>query len=381
MNPKQPLRLFVDAHVFDNEFQGTRTFLREIYLLLARREDIILFLAANDIENLKRIFPQRPNIHFIAYRTHSSLVRLSWEIPRLLKKHAIDYAHFQYICPLVKSCNYIVTLHDVIFSEYPEEFSRGYRIVKKFLYKRSAWMADIITTVSEYSSRSIRAFLEVPSRIPIHIVPNGVGPKFFAPYDRQRSREYIANKYGVKKPILYVSRIEPRKNHVFLLQAYLQLELYKKGYYLVLLGSRTIRVPLFDKLLENLSPEMRHFIFMDSSVDDADLIEFYRAAEVFVYPSRAEGFGIPPLEAAALGVPVICSNSSAMEQFTFFGEYHIDPFDLQLLVSRLEAILIDLPSAERLKELSGIVAREYSWEHAEEAFYQAIVEQEHGQHS
>lgn len=378
MSSSSPINLFVDAHVFDNEFQGTRTFLREIYLLLARRPDIELFLAANDIANLTRIFPQQPNVHFIAYKSHSSLIRLGWELPMLLKKHAIDYAHFQYISPLVKNCKLIVTLHDVIFSEYPDEFSRGYRLMKKFLYKRSAHLADIITTVSEYSARSIRSFLEVPSSIPIHIVPNGVGPKFFAPYDRQRSREYIAGKYGVEKPILYVSRIEPRKNHVFLLQAYLQLELYKKGYHLVLLGSQSIRVPLFDKLLAGLPPEVRQFIFMDHKIDDADLIEFYRAAAVFVYPSRAEGFGIPPLEAAALAIPVICSNSSAMEQFTFFGEYHIDPFDLSLLVDKLQAILENPPSAEHLVELSKTVGREYSWEHAEEIFYQAISQDRTG---
>jgi glycosyltransferase involved in cell wall biosynthesis len=376
MSERKPIRLFVDAHVFDQEFQGTRTFLREIYRLLSKREDIELFLAARDIPNLKRIFPQQANVHFLSYGSASSLARLGWEIPGMLKKYAIDYAHFQYICPLVKTSRLIVTLHDVIFSEYPEEFSRVYRIMKKFLYKRSAGMADIITTVSEYSKRSIRSFLDVPPAIPIHIVPNGVGPMFFAPYDRQRSREYIAGKYGVNKPILFVSRIEPRKNHAFLLQAYLQLELYKRGYHLVLLGSHTIRVPAFDKIVEELPPDIRKFIFMDHRVDDTDLIEFYRAAEVFVYPSRAEGFGIPPLEAAALKIPVICSNSSAMEQFTFFGDYHIDPFDLPLLTAKLEAILRVPLSAGRLEEISSIVARQYSWEHAEEVFYQAIANQD-----
>ena len=346
--------------------------MREIYRLLPKREDIELFLAARDIDNLKRIFPQQANVHFLPYKSESSLVRLGWEIPAMLKKYAIDYAHFQYICPLVKTCKYIVTLHDVIFSEYPEEFSRIYRIMKKFLYKRSAGMADIITTVSEYSKRSIRSFLAVPPATPIHIVPNGVGPAFFAPYDRQRSREYVSSKYGVNKTILYVSRIEPRKNHAFLLQAYLQLELYKQGYHLVLLGSHTIPVPAFDKIVEELPPDIRKFIFMDHRVDDADLIEFYRAAEVFVYPSRAEGFGIPPLEAAALEIPVICSNSSAMEQFTFFGTYHIDPFDLPLLKSRLAAILEKPPAKECLGTIARTVATEYSWEHAEDIFYQAI---------
>lgn len=373
MTRPRPIRLFVDAHVFDQEFQGTRTFLREIYLLLARREDIQLFMAAYHPETLKKTFPSRPNVQFLRYKSHSSLIRLSIEIPLLLKKHAIDYAHFQYICPLVKASRYIVTLHDVIFREYPEEFSRGYRMMKKFLFKRSAGMADVITTVSEYSERSIRSFLGVPSTMPIHIVPNGVGEKFFEPYDRLRSKEYLSRKYGLEKPILYVSRIEPRKNHVSLLQAYLQLKLYDRGYHLVLLGSRSIATPDFDRLLQETSPEVRKYIFMDHRVDDDDLIEFYRAAEVMVYPSKAEGFGIPPLEAAALRIPVICSNSSAMEQFTFFGDNHIDPSDLPLLTARLAAILENPPLTGQLAALSDTVGRTYSWGRAEEVFYQAIV--------
>jgi glycosyltransferase involved in cell wall biosynthesis len=372
MSARRPIRLFVDAHVLDQEFQGTRTFIREIYSILADKDDILLFLAAHDIENLKRNFPARGNVHFLPYKSRSSLVRLGREIPAMLKEHDIDYAHFQYITPLFKRGRYIVTIHDVIFSEYPDEFSLQYRILKKFLYKRSALMADIVTTVSEYSERSIRKFLGVGDATPIHIVPNGVGPKFFAPYDRQQSKEFISRKYGVEKPILYVSRIEPRKNHVFLLKAFLELELYKRGYYLALLGHQSIPLPELDMTLEALPEEIRKFIFMSDKVGDADLMEFYRAAEVFVYPSRAEGFGIPPLEAAALQVPVICSNSSAMEQFAFFGEYHIDPYDLPLLKTKLIKILEEQPSAAVLAGLSRIVHEEFSWERAAEALYKAV---------
>ena len=108
-------------------------------------------------------------------------------------------------------------------------------------------------------------------------------------------------------------------------------------------------------------------------MDDNDLLEFYRAAEVFVYPSRAEGFGIPPLEAAALGTPVICSNTSGMEQFSFFGEYHIDPFDLDGLKTKLVKILQTPPPSGILEERSALIRQQYSWDRAAEALYESII--------
>lgn len=373
MSTRAPIRLFVDAHVLDHEFQGTRTFIREIYKILIARKELLFFFAANDVENLRNYFPPQENVRYLKYKSRSSIVRLGWEIPAMLRQNDIDYAHFQYITPLFRRRGYIVTIHDVIFSEYPDEFSRSYRIAKKFLYRRSARMAAVLTTVSTYSERSIRKFLDIPAAILIHIVPNGVGPKFFAPYDQERSRAHIAERYGVQNSILYVSRIEPRKNHVFLLKAFLELELYKQGYYLVLLGHQSIKLPELDMLLAGLPPEIRRFVFMSDRVDDADLLEFYRAARVFVYPSRAEGFGIPPLEAAALQVPVICANTSGMEQFGFFGEYHIDPYDLELLKIKLVKLLNQSPAPMELARISALIRERYSWEGAAKALYESII--------
>jgi glycosyltransferase involved in cell wall biosynthesis len=372
MIPQKPIRLFVDAHVFDKEFQGTQTFLREIYTLLAQKKDLLLFLAAHDIENLRRNFPASDNIRYVAYKSKSPLMRLSWEIPLLLKRYAIDYAHFQYICPLTKNCKYIVTLHDVIFSEYPEEFSWQYRLIRKILFKRSAGMADIITTVSYYSKKSIRNFLHVDPKIPIHIVPNGVGREFFQPYQKQQSKDRISEKYGMRNFILYVSRIEPRKNHSFLIKAYLDLKLYEQGFHLVLVGHQSIKIPDFDEILERLPEAIRQFIFLNDRIGNSDLLDFYRAADVFVYPSKAEGFGIPPLEAGAMKIPVICSNSSAMKDYDFFGAYHIDPSDLPAFAGKLATILRTPPTQATLDQISQVIHDQYSWEQAAEAFYKIL---------
>jgi glycosyltransferase involved in cell wall biosynthesis len=366
------IRIFVDAHVFDSEFQGTRTFIKGIYSILGQKPGIQLYLGANDIENLKKNFPQNENTCFIQYKTSSGIARLIYEIPSIIRKYKIDYAHFQYFVPPLKNCKFIVTIHDVIFNEYPEEFSFQYRVAKKFLYKTSALRADILTTVSKYSAHSIQKFLGI-KKDKIIITPNGVHERFFERYNKQDSKKYIKARYGFDKFILYVSRIEPRKNHFLLLKSFLELKLYEKGYFLALLGHESIRAVEFNNLYNSLTSVIKQYIFINSEIGDNELLQFYRAAEVFVYPSKAEGFGIPPLEAAALEIPVICSNTSAMSDFHFFNENHIDCSNFNLLTERLYGLTTALPNENDLYRVSQIIRKHYSWKQSAETFYQSMV--------
>lgn len=373
MKNDRPINVFVDAHVFDGEYQGSRTFIKEIYNLLALKQDLQLHLGAYDIENLKKHFPGRSNVTFIKYESKSRYLRLLRDIPAIIKNNNIEYAHFQYIIPLLKKCRYIVTLHDVIFCDYPEEFSLSYRLVKKYLYRRSAAIADIVTTVSEHSKASIRKHLIPGRNNTIHIIPNGVHDRFFQPYNKEAAQTYIAQRYGFDKYILYVSRIEKRKNHVAALKAFLDLQLHSAGYHLVFLGHETKKVTELDELLSSLPETTRQSIYIDATVSDEDLLNFYKASATFVYPSRAEGFGIPPLEAGALRIPVICSNTSAMEAFTFFGKNHIDPQDYELFKKRLHEIITNSPGENDLAQLSETIRQQYSWTSAAEQLYSAIM--------
>lgn len=369
----EPVRIFVDAHVFDEKYQGTRTYIKELYSLLAYRPDLEIYLAAHNLENLKNNFPDLPNLHFIKLNARSSWARLLYEIPRLIRKHKIHYAHFQYIVPFIKKCRQIVTIHDVIFNEYPQEFSWKYRWSRNFFFRIAASRSEIVTTVSAYSRKSIVHYLKLPEN-QIGVVPNGVNERFFETYNKSQSIELLQKKFGLGNFILYVSRIEPRKNHLVLLQAYLELKLYERGLYLALLGYESIPVPAFSQLLASLPEQVRSYIFINGEINNEDLLHFYRACKVFVYPSKAEGFGIPPLEAAALKVPVICSNSTGMAEYVFFGENHINPDDELLLKKRILLALEQPPAGDRFDEIAGIIAHRYSWATAADTMYKLIAE-------
>ena len=102
------MKLFVDCHVFDGKFQGTRTYIQGIYTNLLHHKEIDYYFAARDIKNLKRIFGESENVHYITLKSKGSLSRLIFEIPSIIKKYNIDYAHFQYISPLIKNCKEII---------------------------------------------------------------------------------------------------------------------------------------------------------------------------------------------------------------------------------------------------------------------------------
>lgn len=367
MKAKRPIRLFVDAHTFDNEFQGSRTFIRELYAHLATDPAFELFVAAYDVEHLAQYFPGSGQVRLVKLRSRSSLIRLLIDIPLLVRKHRIDYAHFQYIVPLIKNCRFIVTIHDVLFRDQPESFSWFYRVSKTLLYRLGAWRADILTTDSSFSARSIVRYLHAdPAKI--HLVPIAISDRFFASYEKTALQAAFVEKYGFDKFILYVSRIEPRKNHAALLRAFLELKLWEQGYRLVLLGHESIATPAFDELMSYLSPVVRTFVVLRSDIADAELLSFYRAATVFVYPSTAEGFGIPPLEAAAAGTPVICSDRTALADFHFFGTRHIDPTDFFQLRTSIAQVLDQAPDETELETIRATIKERYNWSRSAELF-------------
>jgi glycosyltransferase involved in cell wall biosynthesis len=360
MSDLKRINLLVDAHVFDGEFQGSRTYIKEVYMQLINDESFNFYFAANNIENVQKEFGDRKNVFYLKLKSKSSFKRLLIEFPSLIRKYKFDYSHFQYIVPPIKLGKYVVTTHDVIFLDYPEEFSFAYRASKYIMFKFSVLKADVLTTVSEYSKKSIAKFFNTdPAKI--SVVSNAVDKKYFESISIDESREYIASKYGLSNYILFVSRIEPRKNHAMIIRAFRELALYEKGYKLVFIGKESIPCKEYHRELDLLNEVDKTGLIHLDGISNGDLIKFYSAAQLTVYPSKCEGFGIPPLESAAMEVPTLCANASAMMEFDFFNESLFDPNDYEafkkLLSDRLEH---PLPQSI-LHTYRDEISKRYSW--------------------
>ena len=348
----------MDAHVFDDSYQGTTTYLKGLYTALVEDDDFEITLGVHNLERIKTIFPD-PRFRFIQLPTTFKIKRLVYDIPSIIKENKCDFAHFQYITPLKKECLYINTVHDLLFMDYPEYFPFKYRFRNKHSFKISARKADVICTISEFSKDAlIRHFKLNPGQITI--TPNAVNNNLTKAID-------VKDKFGLEKYILFVSRLEPRKNHYLTIKCFVELELYKQGYKMVFVGrTKDVKTENYESYYKNLPNEVKSSVIHFENLPDEELNGLYAHAALFIYPSLAEGFGIPPLEAAINNCKVLCSNSTAMKDFSFFGNYLFDPHNEDELKSKIRSTLAD--NNYPFREIREAILKKYNWDSISKTF-------------
>ncbi len=351
------LNILVDMHVFDGKHQGTRTYLKGIYSSLFQiTEKHHFFLVATNIDNLKYEFGEHDNVSYIKLKYHNKFYRLLIELPFLIRKHNIDYAHFQYVVPLFKNCKYIVTIHDILFEEkeFKVFFPIKYRLINSLFFRYSAKKADVLLTVSEYSKKKISEIYNISTDV-IHITPNAV--------DKSFKKLDLAAEYTEKtNVILYVSRVEPRKNHLTLIRAFLELKLHKQGYKLVLIGSHDFPSNKLLQYVKDNEEILRESVIWKSDMSFESIKYYYANCDLFVFPSYAEGFGIPVLEAMTFNRKVVVSNQTAMKDFNLDEELTFNPYNLEDLKLKIKKALFNDMNVHSMG-YSKILSK-YTWDNS-----------------
>ncbi len=328
----------IDMHVVDGIFQGSRTFVLELFSEVIRISPDIHFVLFLENTDLLRAFSPiftADNVELVHMPRANSIKRLCWQLPLLQRKYKLDILHNQYILPIPSFSAGIVTIHDILFESHPQYFTVPFRIRSAVLVRLSAWRAKHIFTISEFSKREIMSRYGIREEN-ISIIYCGVDrTKFFAGdagIDIVESRGLVPKGY-----LLSVGRLEPRKNHVALLRAYSKLQSVQLP--LVIIGQPDFGFDEVFQLIRDLHLESRVRILSD--VNDGELPALYRHAKLFVYPSWAEGFGMPPLEAMASGVPVISSDSTSIPEVVGDAGVLVDPSDIDALAKGIDHFLSD----------------------------------------
>lgn len=364
MSAKKPLKIFVDAYLLNKEYQGIKTYTLELYKEFSRRNThALIYLGCFESSEVLNEFKEHKNIQFLFYKSNSRIKRMLFEVPKLIKEHQFDFAHFHYTIPFSRNAGtqYIVTIHDILFNDFKDQFSWSYRIKRNFLFQYAAKNCDHLCTVSNYSKERIKKRYQIDGK-KIHITPNGVSRIYFEDYDKSIAESSVHKKFGVKNFVLYISRIEPRKNQQFLVKYLSQLD---PEVSLVFIGEKTLKNRALEKALSQLDDSTKKRIHFFRALSDKELRSFIQAAKIFVYPSLAEGFGIPPLEAGATKIPVLCSKLTAMEDFSFFAPYHIDFHQEEETLSLLKKMMNETHT-NKLDEISHHIREQYSWSKASE---------------
>lgn len=324
----------VDFHVFDGKFQGSRSHLLGIYselVVLCPEYHFFFFLERTDALRDMPAF-QRSNVTIVHMPHANPLLRLAWHLPKLRKQYKLDILHTQYVIPLWPAKGNAVTIHDVLFEAFPEFFTKQFVLRSRIMMRWAARQSDILFTVSDYSKHEISSRYHIPTSR-IMVVHNAVNTAHF--YPGTDGKGFLAQrKLESGNYFITVGRIEPRKNHANILKAYAQLKGTPPP--LVIVGQRDFGYGDFDVALA-VMPET-HKVLIFSDVSDHELPALCRHAQIFIYPSLAEGFGMPPLEGLASGVPVVTSDNSAIPEVVGDAAILIDPSKVKDLTEALHNI-------------------------------------------
>jgi glycosyltransferase involved in cell wall biosynthesis len=258
--------------------------------------------------------------------------------------------------------NQVVTVHDIGFVDAPQYFAPRFAAIYNFIVGNVSKTARHLVTVSEFSRQRLIEHYRVPEER-VTAVPLGVSDAFFIrPAAEVRS---VLQKHGlVDTPyVVAFSGADRRKNTSGVLAAWNRLGAARTGAKLVLFG-RTSNSSVFGAslALDDSSDVMRV-----GGVSDAELACLFTGSRGLIFPSLYEGFGLPIIEAAASGAPIVCSNLTSMPEVAPASAILLDPTSTAAIAEGIEACLRTEPDSATRARLSE-AARHFSWDKAAAAY-------------
>lgn len=369
--PKRKIKVFVDAEVLvAPHFSGighyTLELLRALDRQLDHRDDIqvtlgVFFRRINTVRemgfrNFKiRRFP-------LPLRITNGLKIRGRQFPIDLLYGKKIYMFPNYTSWPVAFSKIITIVYDLSFEYHPKYVEPRNQKFLSSQVKKSVERSSAIITISKNSQREICEFYKVKkSKVPI-IYPGIDQSEFYRRSDEQINR--VKARYGIYgKYILFVGNIEPRKNIVGILLAYEKLpKTMRNEYSLLLVGARGWLDNEIFEIIERLRVNGNHIQQPTDYVEDADRAALYSGASLFVYPSRYEGFGIPPVEAMACGTPTVASNNSSLPEAVGEGAIQVDAENTDQISTAMEMVLKDKKLQESLRVKGFSQADKFSWD-------------------
>jgi glycosyltransferase involved in cell wall biosynthesis len=293
----------------------------------------------------------------------STVGRTVWEyavLPGRVRRGGYGAYHaLGSLSPRVRGVPVVLTIHDLIYRHFPQSVPLGYRLFMRAVQPGAARHADRIIAVSAHVAREVVELLGV-SEDRVRVVPNGSGQTFQRTTDPQVVAS-VLKRYGIGAPyVVAVGRGYPHKNVAGLLRAFAVLRAGHPDVRLVLIGDRYRAGAALDRLIAELA--LGGAVVWTGFVGPDDLNALYTGATAFAFPSLAEGFGLPPLEAMACGTPVVASDLSSIPEVVGDAGLLVDPRNPEAFAAALDRVLGDeaLRADLRVKGFARVKA--FTWE-------------------
>lgn len=300
-------------------------------------------------------------------------------LPSLLRELNLNILHSpQPFCTLFSflaktSFKKVMTIHDVTPLLFPHFYPKSIYLRWRFMFNLISDHIDCIIAVSNNTRDDIINTLKFPEE-KIVVIHDAYNPIYFQ-VDKRKSFESVSLQYGISSPyLLFVGRLDPRKNIANLLKAFYFL--LKRGvtHHLVLAGEKGWEFVKLAKLIEQLN--IYDYVHILRYVDEEKLHLLYNASELFVYPSLYEGFGMPILEAMSCGTPVVCSNTSSFPEVAGDAAVLVNPLDPEEICHAMYKVLFDEYLREELVKRGFEQVKKFTWRKAAEetlAVYKKLV--------
>lgn len=317
------MKIAYDAKRFFHNTSGLGNYSRDLVRMMAKYfpENQYILLNKNKSERGKEIL-DLPNVSFV--ETSKGNMSRQFKMGKDAQNLDADIFHgLSGELPLKwnkKPIKKIVTIHDLIFVRFPKYYSWFDRKIHFWKFKKAAENADLIIAISEQTKQDIIQFLKVPEN-KIRVVYQGCHQAF----KENQSQEFlnqVKEKFQLpERFVLNVGTIEERKNLLNVLKALKNTEIP-----LVVVGRKEKK---YFKKIQKFLKKNREEVYFLEGVSMQELAAIYKLANIFVYPSFFEGFGIPVIEALFSGTPVITSNLSCLPEAGGKDSVYVNPYNFE----------------------------------------------------
>lgn len=294
--------------------------------------------------------------------------------PFFIQKAGIDLMHWpNFNVPLFCPAPFVVTIHDLIVYHYPDQAATTlprwrYRLKQsayRFVLRRGLRQAKKIITVSDFTKRDLARQLKIPEQKmqTVYLAGEKILAQFATLPNPPDFGVYLGAKFGVNKPfLLSVGSFYPHKNLANLFCAFQRLRRdYGRDWQLVAVGSKDYFYEQMRKSVKLDRETWDNIVFTDA-VDDKILDGLYRAARLFVFPSYYEGFGLPALEAASRGLPVVASKAAAIPEIMGAAAYYFDPANPSAMAAALDRVGGSAKIQARLAQSGFERLKHFDWD-------------------
>lgn len=357
------MKFSVDAHSVGCHLTGNEVYIRNLlneFAKVDRSSQFIAYISKTDAGS------RLPSSVVTRWVSENPYLRLGVDLPVHLRKDRPDLLHVQYTGPLFSSqVPLVVSVHDVSYLEYPQYFTRFRANQLKITVRKTVERAAAVLTPSEFSRTAILKHYSLDEN-KVVVVHNAASSEFRA-IDRATAQAAVERKFGIPGPfVLTVGDLQPRKNHLGLLKAFEEVVRAhpQLTHRLVFVGKETWYSKDLHRAVQQSGIAGR--VHFTNFVEDADLVQFYGACDLFVFPSFYEGFGLPILEAMACGRAVASSNTTAMPEVADAAGILFDPSSTEQMSRAIRDVLLDPELRTRLERLGSHRASIFSWQRAAE---------------